>query len=181
MSRDPRPLRVLAAMSFVAAASAAVAQPGGAVPPARLAILHAEERRAATPADVLTLRTGIRSRNPLTAILAIRAVGQLERQALIVDLIPALGSVLPEVRTAAANAIGQAAQGGPGAARVPAGLDVASVLSTVADVLDDEEVPGVRAAVYETIGRLPYETADQVARAEGLLLDHVEGASAPST
>ena len=175
---DLRPLRALVlATTLLVAPWSAAAQPGGAVPPARLAILHAEERRAATPADLLTLRTGIRSRDPLTAILAIRAVGRLERPALVVDLIPALSSALPEVRTEAANAIGQAAQGGPGAARVPAGVDVASIFSTLAEALNDEDVPGVRAAVYETIGRLPYQTADQVARAEGVLLDHADGAA----
>jgi cyclophilin family peptidyl-prolyl cis-trans isomerase len=144
------------------------------VPPARLAILHAEERRASTPADLLTLRSAIRSPDPLTAILAIRAVGRLERPALVVDLIPALSSVLPEVRTEAANAIGQAAQGGPGAGRLPAGVDVGSIFSTLTGALGDEDVPGVRAAVYETIGRLPYQTSDQVAQAESVLLDHAD-------
>ena len=165
----------LAALTLFVMAAPASAQPGGAVPPARLAILHAEERRAATPADLVTLRTAIRSRDPLAAILAIRAVGRLERPALVVDLLPALQSVLPEVRTEAANAIGQAAQGGPGSSRLPAGVDVGSLFSTLTEALRDENVPGVRAAIYETIGRLPYQSADHVARAEGVLLDAADG------
>ena len=81
------------------------------MPPARLAILRADERRAATAADLVTLRTGMRSRDPQTAILAIRALGRLERPALVADIVPALDFGCPEVRAEAANAIGQAAQG----------------------------------------------------------------------
>src|SRR5262245_57143549 len=71
-------IRILCELAAPALVSA---QPGGVVPPTRLAILQAEERRAATAGDLLTLRSGIRSRDPQTAILAIRDVGQLARPA----------------------------------------------------------------------------------------------------
>jgi cyclophilin family peptidyl-prolyl cis-trans isomerase/HEAT repeat protein len=137
----------------------------------RLAILQAEERRAATPRDLLTLRNGIRSRDPQTAILAIRAIGRLERPALVADLLPALRFALPEVRAEAANAIGQAAQGPAGSTRPPGTPDIGSVLTSLIAHLEDEEQPNVRAALCETIGRLPYVTPDEVARAEAALVE----------
>jgi cyclophilin family peptidyl-prolyl cis-trans isomerase len=162
----------------LAAPAGADAQPGAVVPPARLAILQAEERRAPTPGDVLTLRNGIRSRDPQAAVLAIRAIGRLERPALVTDLLPALRFTRPEVRAEAANAIGQAAQGWAGSPRPAGTLDIRSVLSTLIAQLEDEEQPSVRAALCETIGRLPYEAADDVARAEAALVeagDEAEG------
>ena len=142
------------------------------MPPSRLAILQAEERRAASPADLLTLRTGIRSRDPQAAILAIRAIGRLERPSLVTDLIPALRFSLPEVRAEAANAIGQAAQGWNESVTRPFGKpDLGAMLTTLIAELDDEERPSVRAALCETIGRLPYQSPDDAAKAEAALVD----------
>ena len=155
----------------LAAPTMARAQPGGAVSPTRFAILQAEERRAATAADLVTLRSGIRSRDPQAAILAIRAVGRLERPALVSDLIPALRFGLPEVRAEAANAIGQAAQGWNVSGPRPFGTpDIGAMLTTLVAYLDDEEQPSVRAALCESIGRLPYQDADDAARAERALV-----------
>jgi peptidyl-prolyl cis-trans isomerase B (cyclophilin B) len=153
------------------APTVARAQPGGAVSPTRFAILQAEERRAATAADLVTLRSGIRNRDPQAAILAIRAVGRLERPALVSDLIPALRSGRPEVRAEAANAIGQAAQGWNVTGQRPFGTpDIGAMLTTLVAYLDDEDQPSVRAALCETIGRLPYQDADDAARAEAALV-----------
>ena len=146
------------------------------MPPARLAILRADERRAANAADLVTLRTGMRSRDPLTAILAIRAIGRLERPALVADLLPALNFGRPEVRTEAANAIGQAAQGWTGSARPAGAPDIGSILTSLILNLEDEDQASVRAALCETIGRLPYQTSDDVARAEAALLAVAERA-----
>jgi cyclophilin family peptidyl-prolyl cis-trans isomerase len=148
-----------------------LAQPGAVVPPARLAILQAEERRAQTAADLLTLRTGVRSRDPLTAVLAIRAIGRLERPALAADLVPALDHALPEVRAEAANAIGQAAQGANASGRPAGAFDPGSMMATLLDRLAGEELPSVRAALCGTLGRLPYQTPDQVAAAEAALIN----------
>ena len=166
-------LRILCEL---AAPAAAEAQPGAVVPPARLAILRADERRAANAADLVTLRTGMRSRDPLTAILAIRAIGRLERPALVADLLPALNFGRPEVRTEAANAIGQAAQGWTASARPAGAPDIGSILTSLILNLEDEDQPSVRAALCETIGRLPYQTSDDVARAEAALLAVAERA-----
>ena len=80
----------------------------------RLGVLQAEDRRAATPRDLATIRAGARSGDPQTARVGVRALGRLERPALIPDILPALRNEFPEVRVEAANAVGQAAQGWKG-------------------------------------------------------------------
>jgi cyclophilin family peptidyl-prolyl cis-trans isomerase len=143
----------------------------GPVPPARVAVLQAEDRRAPTPRDVTTLRTAVRGRDTQTALLALRALGRLERPALIPDIVPALRFALPEIRAEAANAIGQAAQGWKTAGAITPSMSPASVLATLAGRLQTEEEPNVRAALCETIGRLPYRASEEVARAEGAILE----------
>ena len=68
----------------------------------RLAVLQAEDRRAQNAADLATLRSGARSGDPQTAQIALRALGRLERPALIADVLPGLRHPLPEVRAEAA-------------------------------------------------------------------------------
>src|SRR5262245_56286980 len=79
-----------------------------AVAQTRLALLQAEDRRAPTATDLATLRSGAHSPDPQTRRLAIRALGRLERASVIADIAPALKHELPEIRSEAANAIGQA-------------------------------------------------------------------------
>ena len=150
---------------------AAFSQP---VPSARVAVLLAEDRRAPTAADLQTLRTGARSRDAQTARIAIRALGRLERPALIPDILPGLRHALPEIRSESANAVAQAARGWAraDAAKAPAGaLTLASVLSSLGARLDVEDEPSVRAAICESIGRLPYRSADLAALAEEALVE----------
>jgi HEAT repeat protein len=75
---------------------------------ARLAIFVAEDRRAPTPKDLSVIRAGLQSADGQTVLVAVRALGRLERPSLIPDIVPALRNALPEVRSEAANAIGQA-------------------------------------------------------------------------
>src|SRR5690606_3464545 len=56
-----------------------------------LSILQAEDRRAPTARDLSILRAGVRGAN---ARLAVRALGRLERPALISDLLPSLRHAL---------------------------------------------------------------------------------------
>ena len=58
--------------------------------PTRLAVLQAEDRRAVTATDLAILRAGLHGADPQTTRIAVRAVGRLERPALIPDLMPAL-------------------------------------------------------------------------------------------
>ncbi len=142
----------------------------GASAQSQLAILQAEDRRAATAADLATLRSGARSRDPRTARIAVRALGRLERPALIGDIMPLVRNLAPEVRAEAANAVGQAAQGWT--KDPPDGSALDSALGSLAARLRVDEDADVRAALAETIGRLPYAATSQVDKAEQVLVDY---------
>jgi cyclophilin family peptidyl-prolyl cis-trans isomerase/HEAT repeat protein len=133
----------------------------------RLTILQAEDRRAPTARDLSILRAGARGRDGANALIAVRALGRLERPALISDLLLSLRHALPEVRAEAANAIGQAAEGWK--QKPPAGA-VDPVAKALQARLAIEDVPTVRAVILETLGRLPYTSREQVARIEAVLV-----------
>jgi cyclophilin family peptidyl-prolyl cis-trans isomerase len=138
----------------------------------RVAILMAEDRRAPTAGDLATIRAGAHADDATTERIALRALGRLERPELIADIVPGLRHPLPEVRAEAANAIGQAAQGWihkpPSKAPTRAELDAAA--AALAARLSVEADQTVRAAIGESLGRLPYVTADQVEKATRALL-----------
>ena len=136
----------------------------------RLAVLQAEDRRAPTASDLAILRSGAHSGDPQTARLAVRALGRLEQPALILEITPFLKNAFPEIRSEAANAVGQAAQGWKGDRQAPAAALDAAVAALVARLKVEAE-PDVRGAICETIGRLPYATAAQVESAERTLLE----------
>jgi len=142
---------------------------GGAT--SRLAILEAEDRRAPAARDLTVLRAGARSGNAQTARVAVRALGRLERPALVADIVPALRHALPEVRSEAANAIGQAAQGWKSEKTPPAAAAFDSVVTPLIARLRVEGDSDVRAAICESIGRLPYTSAAQVETAERTLIE----------
>jgi cyclophilin family peptidyl-prolyl cis-trans isomerase/HEAT repeat protein len=136
----------------------------------RLAVLQAEDRRARTPRDLALIRSAARSGDDQTARVAVRALGRLERPALIPDIVPALRHPVPEIRTEAANAIGQAALGWK-TDKPPAASAVDAVVAPLAARLKIEAEPDVRAAICETLGRLPYVTAAQAEAAERTLIE----------
>ncbi len=180
--------RCLAAVAIVLSAAAARAQQPARREPVfdsaatRLSILIAEDHRAATPRELAVLRGGARSRDAQTVRIAIRALGRLERPALIPDLIPGLRHPLPEVRAEAAVAIGQAAQGWksrPPAARAAGASSVDAAAAVLVSRLNVEAEPSVRAALCETLGRLPYRTAGEVERAAAAIVA-AGGADAPA-
>ena len=170
--------RFLLALALLVVAARAGAQS------TNIAILMAEDRRAATAADLAVIRAGLRSRDGQTQRIALRALGRLERPALISDIVPALKAPLREVRAEAANAIGQAALGW----KVPpplqsavarstldarpgtGGLTVDTVAATLVERLGAEPDASVRSAISETLGRLPYTSGEQVRRAEAALI-----------
>jgi cyclophilin family peptidyl-prolyl cis-trans isomerase len=131
----------------------------------------AEDRRAPTAVDLARIRSGARSADAQTVRIAVRALGRLERPELIGDIVPILKHSLPEIRAEAANAIGQAAQGWthqPPSTAPRTNLDAAVAALTAG--LTAEADQNVRAVIGETLGRLPYATADHVQRAEQTLL-----------
>jgi cyclophilin family peptidyl-prolyl cis-trans isomerase len=146
------------------------------VAPSRLAILAAEDRRAPTLGDLATIRAGLRSRDPQTLRIAVQALGRLERPDLIADILPVLEHPLPEIRSEAATAVGQAAHGWANQATPPKPLRVGrgsldEAAAALVARLAEEADPNVRAVLGETIGRLPYTTSAQVERANQALLD----------
>ncbi|HEY2150883.1 MAG TPA: peptidylprolyl isomerase [Vicinamibacterales bacterium] len=143
----------------------------------RLAVLQAEDRRAPTPHDLSVIRSGAHSGDPQTVRIAIRALGRLERPSLIPDITFALRNALPEIRSEAADAIAQAAQGWKHESSAPASVrDTArdAAFAALATRLKVEADPDVRAAICESIGRLPYATAAQAETAERALLEAAE-------
>ena len=136
----------------------------------RLAVLQAEDRRAPTPRDLAIIRSGLHGGDAQTVRIAARALGRLERPALIADVTPYLRNALPEIRSEAANAIAQAAQGWKGdKAPAASALDAAS--APLATRLKIEADPDVREAISDAIGRLPYVNAAQFEAAERTLIE----------
>jgi cyclophilin family peptidyl-prolyl cis-trans isomerase len=172
--------RLPAIVVAVAVLRGAAAPDAQTVPTARLNVLAAEDRRAQQPRDLATLRTAARSGDPQTARLAVRALGRLERTDVIPDITPALRHPLPEMRSEAANALAQAAQGWAAAGAATAGTKASAAVPAITPLQDtliarlgDEEEPGVRAALCESLGRLPYRSAEQVEAAERVLLERL--------
>jgi cyclophilin family peptidyl-prolyl cis-trans isomerase len=137
---------------------------------ARVTVFQAEDRRAPSVQDLATLRAGARSRDAQTARVGLRALGRLERPVLIPDILPGLRHPLPDVRAEAANAIAQAAQGFRAGATGPNSA-IASAETALISRLGIEADPGVRAALCDAVGRLPYSTTADVDRAESALMD----------
>ena len=151
--------------------SAAAAQDEPTTPrTSRLAVLQAEARRAQTPRDLAIIRSGLHGGDAQIVRVAVRALGRLERPAVIPDLIPPLRHALPEIRAEAANALAQAAQGWKGD-KAPAASALDSVFAPLAARLKLEAEPDVRAAICGALGRLPYVNAAQAAAAERMLID----------
>src|SRR5579862_3459767 len=142
-----------------------------AVAQTRLAVVQAEDRRAKTPNDLATLRAGARNPDEQIRRAAIRALGRLERPALIPDIVPALRNPFAGIRAEAANAVGQAAVGWKPPRSAPNQRAFDAAVSALTSRLKIETEPEVRAAIDETIGRLPYASAADVEAAERTLLD----------
>ncbi len=129
----------------------------------RQAIFEAEDRRAPAEADLQVLRDATRHPNEAVQRQAVRALGRLERPALAGDIQPMLSSPFASVRTAAAEALGQAASG--------AGPDVAGAIqAALIKHLGGERDQAAIGAACWTLGRLPYGTAQAARSAEVTLL-----------
>jgi cyclophilin family peptidyl-prolyl cis-trans isomerase len=156
--------------SFFSSSVRAQAEPSTAPRISRLAVLQAEDRRAQTPRDLAIIRSGLHGGDAQTARVAVRALGRLERPSLIADLVPSLRHALPEIRSEAANAIAQAAQGWKGD-KAPAASALDPVSAFLAGRLKVEAEPDVREALCDALGRLPYVNAAQAESAEWTLLE----------
>ena len=154
----------LCALCVLVRVEAAPAQPPSG--PTRAAIIDAEDRRAPTPRDLATIRGGLRSADAQTARIAVRALGRLERTALIPDILPSLKHPLPEIRSEAANALGQSLHGSKSEAAPSAN----TVIDALVARLNVEAEPGVRGVICHTLGRVAV-TPEQATHVEAALVE----------
>jgi len=125
------------------------------------AMLAAEDRRAETAEEMSPLYQGLRSGDPTIRRIAVRALGRMERPGLVPSIARLLTDSVAGVRAEAANALGQAVYGG----------GAADVLTPLLTRLQAERDPHVRGVVGQTLGRLPYGSADTVRLVEAALAD----------
>lgn len=153
---------------LISAGALAAATPP--VPPTALSLFLAENRRAAGPGDLALLRSATHSRDARDVQIAVRSLGRLERPSLIPDILPLLRHPLPEVRAEAANAIGQSAEGDKTGSGAINSQGLSAATTSLIGRLQADSDPDVRAAICETLGRLPYRSEDEARRAENALL-----------
>ncbi|HEV8149138.1 MAG TPA: peptidylprolyl isomerase [Gemmatimonadales bacterium] len=133
-------------------------------------ILRAEDHRAATPLELRALLSRLTSRDTLVLQRAIRAAGRLQRAELAERFFPLLTHPSAGVRAEAVQAIAQAAQGlRPRLlARTPASWE--AILGALNARVASEHAPAVRGMLALSLGRLPYVSPREIARAgQGLL------------
>ena len=124
----------------------------------RYRILVAEDARAVDPADLAPILEGLGSPDPRITQIAVRALGRLERSEFVPQLRRALAHSDSAVRAEAANALGQVAAGHSD--EVQRALRERLTIETQSDVLG---------AIYETIGRLPFKSAEERRAVEPVL------------
>ena len=132
-----------------------------------VAVLTAEENRAAAPGQLQTLVDATRGA-PRLASAAARALGRLERRDVVPVLVPLLSAGDASVRSEAANAIAQSFRG--------QALEGGQLDAALRAMLGAPRSP----ALYRAVGRLPHETVEQFRAAEAYLLDALQSTNPPS-
>ncbi len=123
-------------------------------------MLQAEDARPVTEAGLAPLMEGLKGSGRRTAI---RAIGRLERPAMIPLIAPSLADGVG-IRAEAANALAQMA-------RTPAAvIEVQKLLIDRASIDADLNTWEPWGEIAAALGRLPYDTAEQVAAAEAVLI-----------
>lgn len=121
-------------------------------------IVEAEDARASGTDEFRILTTAAVTPSRLQS-LAVRALGRLERPALVPTLLPLLDAAAPAVRAEAADALAQSAGMDPAAVR--------AVREGLLRRLIGERAPDAREALAAALGRMPAESpsvADEVER-----------------
>ncbi len=151
-----------------------LAQPQRSSAELRWQILSAEDRRAPTDADLSRLTSALDYPDSSIQRAAVRALGRLERPALVAVIGRMLASPDAGVRAEAANALAQAVAAvgeAPARANAPAkNSPVAEVESLLQKQLEREEEATVRGVLCESLGRLPYSNAATLQTVEKLLV-----------
>ena len=150
-------------LALVGLAPGARAQaPGDRLSAARPPLIQAEGSRASTPEQLRLLIATATATSPLQPV-AVRALGRLERPALIDTLLPILEADLPAARAETANALVMSVGKDPAAGtRVREALLARLVAERDADV---------RGAIGEALGRLPLDASANVQQVEKALVD----------
>jgi cyclophilin family peptidyl-prolyl cis-trans isomerase/HEAT repeat protein len=153
-----------AVLFALAAAGAAASQTGGSRPAVtRAAIIEAEDARAAT-ADQLQVLTVAAASGPVPLqVLAVRALGRLERPELTATIVPLLDHSQPSVRAEAANALAQSAGNAEAAQR--------TAREALMRRLVGERDAEVRGAIAESLARLPIDSPATATDTEKALFD----------
>jgi cyclophilin family peptidyl-prolyl cis-trans isomerase/HEAT repeat protein len=136
-------------------------------------IIAAENARVATDAGIAPILEGLRSGDATTVAVAARALGRFEQPAFVQHLIPLLVHARIEVRREAANAAGQSVAALPRAPDATPSRELDTVLRALLERLDVESDPYVRGTIAETLGRLPYRSAETVRQVELALQRHL--------
>lgn len=175
MIRNPM-LVVLGALPFVTVGHSTDAPATGALSQdanVLHAILLAEDARAESPDDLAPIFRGLTDDDARVRRIAVRALGRMERPELVPPILPLLSDDAPSVRAEAANALGQAVFN----------ADAAAVSGSLVARLTSESDPAVRGAILQTLGRLPYESAEMIRTVEQVLVRSLvpDDVSLPST
>jgi hypothetical protein len=129
----------------------------------------AEEAGARLDDDLRNfLMRGLHSDDTAAQVFAARALGRLEQPALISALAAMLSDKPPEVRSEAANAVGQAVQSAAASDRTRATGEAVRLLRARYEVEGNASVRGV---ICETLGRLNFTDPAEVRTIENLLVD----------
>ncbi len=123
------------------------------------AILEAEDHRAPALNAVAVLERALGHANPSVRVVAVRALGRLERPSVVPSITAALDDAEPQVRMEAVNALGQAVYGATGD-------DVVPILG---ERLDEERNASVRGTIVATLGRLALSDTALVSQVEVML------------
>lgn len=138
----------------------------------RHAVLAAEDARPTGAKGLEPLLRGIRSSDHVAQLLAVRALGRLERYDLSESIAPLISHPNPLVRAEAVNALGQSlARGNAGDWR-----------KRLEERIGLERDPTVRGVILRTLGRLALGEGADHARVEGVLLagTYESGRDAPA-
>jgi len=134
-------------------------------------ILRAEDQRASGAAELPLLFRGLSSPDTLLLRRACRALGRLERPVLAERIFPLLAHPQPGVRGEAAQAVAQAAQGfRSDSFPVGRGSMWGAIVAALGERVPEEQDPSVRGMLALSLGRLPYGSPEEIARAREWVL-----------
>ncbi|MEJ2203773.1 MAG: HEAT repeat domain-containing protein [Gemmatimonadota bacterium] len=122
-------------------------------------IVRAEDARPAGGSALETLIAATRSPSAWSRAAGVRALGRLERTAMVDHIAPILDDPAADVRAEAANALAQAVHGGSGRA----------VLPLLLARLGSEQDPRVKGVLARSLGRLDLDGAEPTRVAHALV------------